>query len=77
MVENVELREKNQELEHTIDQLQFETETIGKLNWAWQGSLTFQGDIFKSICSGLHFHVPSAAGKAGPEVQGLVERRVD
>lgn len=28
MVENVELREKNQELEHTIDQLQFETETI-------------------------------------------------
>ena len=29
MLENADLREKNQELEHTIQQLQSETETIG------------------------------------------------
>jgi hypothetical protein len=31
MSDNAELKEKNQELEHVIQQLQFETETISKL----------------------------------------------
>lgn len=31
MTENVDLKEKNQELEHVVQQLQFETETIGKI----------------------------------------------
>lgn len=31
MQDNADLREKNQEFEHVIQQLEFESETIGKL----------------------------------------------
>ena len=31
MKDNAELKEKNQELDHVVQQLQFETETISKL----------------------------------------------
>ena len=69
MKQNAELKEKNQELEHVILQLQSETETIGKL--------TFKKKPFiirwlkcVSICSRLYHNVSNGKKKTESKIQG-------